>query len=1043
MLTTTRSTGLRVAPILLFAALLVSSVPATQSAGASENEALTVRVGIFDIETGLPIPNMMASFYLTTREDVFFIGEGDLLTLQGVTSDDGLIVSTLSFSEIPEEPIRLVLAAVDSQHSGVWIIEKVVGDGEYWLWSDRGDWSGPRWMGIEPGQFLDNVSIYAFPRPVPTHFDRIDEESAIDISLYLRAGRLANLTLINPFHGDDPWFLKAVPSFWLRMRFSETNLYFPGNYYQHGNFAPVENSTLAVAPLNEPLEGTAFVARMSMISGWRMGNFIGSWTFSFSSGVDEGYQIDLTPMALRSISETSEDELSSLLEDLARYGFPLSNYHAELSKAKISYQQAISAFEMQKIPEGVVFSRKADDLHTSLVTDIQRIPTQALPSSSWIIITLLFFSLCLSYLVTEVRAKALVLFDVLFFVSFTIFALTQPYLRLLLSNPISSFRRIDVEFLNALMQIGLPAIVAGLFLVMSKRVRDTIKQTFGVAVKNLRRRRMRTTLTLTVILIISASAMSLLSTGFPLQSVNARIPLNPLISDGLVVYKYRFGTTSTTSLSFEPFEIDWLAQQEWVNASSTYAVKIARVSNGTTTLQRYNQFYLAAVNPAFLERFTNAAEILGSGSLPAEGEGSVLVGQRIAEAYQLRAGGEILIDGEAFTVKGTFDEDAVVNGLLDIDGDKLLFKVFDPATRTVAVPPTVFPPYPQTGPLASSFLICSIGDFSLSELPISKISLIVNEESVDKIDKITEEILWASYEKREDYVTTFSVCEIRGGAVTVRYLTFETVTLVGSWQTQVVPLIICGLIIFVTLHGSVYERRNEIKTLSALGLSPLRVRVTFLMEGLTLGVLGGVLGYVFGFGLIKFGNIALIEGIEENMATGSPLLISMVIAVLVSVAGCLLPAREAVLLAVPSKELLKKYAGIIDVHRGFAVLDIPLRISIHNLRSFDNYMTDILSRHPTASTPHGMFGIRAEKTETDADITYNIVVCYASERTAYYLVRLSLLKETEPMKIKTLIFPVDRVTLETLDRWSVDHEHLLPRLAPILRQDLLSYIERK
>jgi len=1033
---------LRAGLVFLLIITVLCLIQETQIVSAAEDVALTVRVQTCDVETSLPIPNMTVSLYLTTRESVYFVSESELVTFQGVTNGDGLIVTTLDITEVPQEPLRLLITSLFSQPPALWIVEKVAGDEEYNLWGNGEDWQGPRWMGLQPDQFFYNISTYIFPLPIP--LSTYEDGSTVELTLYLRRGRLVNLTLINPFQGDDPWYFRAVPSYLWRGYFDQRNLYYSANCYLSGNFAPIDNTTLVVAPLDRRLEGTALIARVSGLRSW--GGFdeiLRSWTFSFSFAPEESDRINLTPLALQTIRKNSQDELSPLLGDLKARGFSVSHYYTELGRMVYNYEQAISAFEGNSTSEGVVFSRKAYELYGSLMGSIQRIPTYALPQSGWIILTLLFFSFCLSCLVTEDRAKALVLFDLLFFTVFVVFAMTQPYLKLFLSDPVASFRKLDIEFLGAFMQIGIPAIMIALFLALSKMIRDLFRQSFGVALKNLRRRRMRTILTLTVILIVSASAMCLLSTEYPVHSMVATLPLQPLVPYGLVVYKYSFGVTSVSPLSFQPFEINWLAQQGWVNASSIYGVKLVSISNSTTRLQRYNQFYLAVVNESFLERFTNVGEVLGSQRLADGGYREVLIGERIAEAYELKVGSEILIDGKAFTVKGIFKEPDVGERLLEINGENLLYRVYDPATRTVIVPPTVYPPYPQTGFMAASFLIGSIHDFSPSELNMYKVSLVMKPEFANDIDKIVEDVLWASYERKEDYVNTFSIYEVKSGRVSCKYLSFETLTVVGSWQTQIAPLAICGMIVFVTLHGSVFERKSEIKTLSALGLNPLRIRMMFLIEGLTLGVLGGVLGYVLGFGLVKLGNIALLEGIEENMATGTPLFVSMVISVLVSIAGCLLPAKEAVLLAVPSKELLKKYAGIIDVRGNYAVLDVPLRINVRNLGSFDTFIIDIAKRYPMTSTPHGMFVADVEKKETMDSLAYDITVCYASERTAHYLVRAALSKETEPIKVTTYIFPLSGDSLEIIDRWTVDHEHLLPRLAPIIRQDFLGYIERK
>jgi hypothetical protein len=65
-------------------------------------------------------------------------------------------------------------------------------------------------------------------------------------------------------------------------------------------------------------------------------------------------------------------------------------------------------------------------------------------------------------------------------------------------------------------------------------------------------------------------------------------------------------------------------------------------------------------------------------------------------------------------------------------------------------------------------------------------------------------------------------------------------------EVQIPPLIITSLIIFNLMLTRVEERRNEIKIYSVLGLPPLHVGLYFLSEAMTLGIVGGILGYLTG-----------------------------------------------------------------------------------------------------------------------------------------------------------------------------------------------------
>jgi putative ABC transport system permease protein len=119
---------------------------------------------------------------------------------------------------------------------------------------------------------------------------------------------------------------------------------------------------------------------------------------------------------------------------------------------------------------------------------------------------------------------------------------------------------------------------------------------------------------------------------------------------------------------------------------------------------------------------------------------------------------------------------------------------------------------------------------------------------------------------------------------------------------SIIILFIMMLILGNTIAMGVRERTREYGVLRALGFSPRHV-VTFVVgEGLTIGILAGVLGVILAFPLIQLGG----HWLEENVGAFFPYFrmnaatafIAVVITVALATAASLLPARQASKLSV-------------------------------------------------------------------------------------------------------------------------------------------------
>mgnify|MGYP002624241707 CR=1 FL=1 len=108
----------------------------------------------------------------------------------------------------------------------------------------------------------------------------------------------------------------------------------------------------------------------------------------------------------------------------------------------------------------------------------------------------------------------------------------------------------------------------------------------------------------------------------------------------------------------------------------------------------------------------------------------------------------------------------------------------------------------------------------------------------------------------------------------------------------VIVLALTMICVSTTMMAVVTERRKEIGLRKALGASDNSIRMEFLGEGMFLGMLGGALGAVLGFGFAQLVSV----NVFESSIYFQPLLLPVTIIVSMAVAAlsCLMPIKSAV-----------------------------------------------------------------------------------------------------------------------------------------------------
>ncbi len=112
-----------------------------------------------------------------------------------------------------------------------------------------------------------------------------------------------------------------------------------------------------------------------------------------------------------------------------------------------------------------------------------------------------------------------------------------------------------------------------------------------------------------------------------------------------------------------------------------------------------------------------------------------------------------------------------------------------------------------------------------------------------------------------------------------------------------ISILVGGIGIMNTMYMAVLERTHEIGIMKSIGAKKIHILLIFLFESGILGMLGGILGFVIGFGISKFVEIAAASymGVKLIEAYINPWLVvgSILFSFIVGVISGVLPAKQA------------------------------------------------------------------------------------------------------------------------------------------------------
>ena len=114
----------------------------------------------------------------------------------------------------------------------------------------------------------------------------------------------------------------------------------------------------------------------------------------------------------------------------------------------------------------------------------------------------------------------------------------------------------------------------------------------------------------------------------------------------------------------------------------------------------------------------------------------------------------------------------------------------------------------------------------------------------------------------KEYEKLYRVESVDVQTANSQFETGSSVRTLISYSVGVTLLIVAGFGIYNILNMMIYEKMDSIAILKATGFSGKDVNAVFISIALSIGIFGGILGLIFGFGLS-----ALIDQIPFNTAS--------------------------------------------------------------------------------------------------------------------------------------------------------------------------------
>jgi ABC-type lipoprotein release transport system permease subunit len=467
----------------------------------------------------------------------------------------------------------------------------------------------------------------------------------------------------------------------------------------------------------------------------------------------------------------------------------------------------------------------------------------------------------------------------------------------------------------------------------SLQLRSAMIMAASLASRNLRRRKLRTIFSLLTIIIFVFGFVTFTSVspgyGLVSRSLGSVYPV-----DALLIRDELIDDSSSHFTPLPDFFISWLEKDTNITTISKKAENLPISISGdpldhlySTSGEEINVYGILGIIPSLEANLTNLNEIIIKGEYLKDNDNyGILVSASLQERLDVDVGDKLYGFNREFTIEGFFSRQALETRK-DIDG----FQILPDET------------------------------------------IIVTYNTALTLPKVTTSRVTVQLENSEDYSSLAEIIPLtRGYTVYISHPDSLKIQSLGSYLEEkgmgLIPLLILIVMLNITasMMGSVRERRDEIASLSSIGLNPTHIAVLFIIEGLIIGIVGGGLGYLLGVAGYRIASDTLLGTlIVREKVSAEWGIMAVLLSGATSVVATLIPALRASTVVTPS--LLRKWR-LDDATKPREagqpwIIDLPLKLKLRELDSFVDF-TERRLRYNEYGWAVSEIKLQEEETET-------------------------------------------------------------------------------
>ncbi len=496
-------------------------------------------------------------------------------------------------------------------------------------------------------------------------------------------------------------------------------------------------------------------------------------------------------------------------------------------------------------------------------------------------------------------------------------------------------------------RLGLLSLVGGVAVALALPRVVSRLGVLELTVRSICSRRRRFALALAIVALVSSASASHVSVRFSRAMLETSAPVSGASEGAVVVEKlsvnYLYGeAVSARRAHFSEREALWLLSMSRDSSCVGYG-RVAVEANG-----REVEVPAAVANVSFLAAHCALTSSLTEYDSSTLGRG-VLLSEGLASRLGVGVGSTVEVAGSRATVAGVF---RCALELRDADGRRLLDSEVD--------------------------VIVPLSRERLGLFRVVRVSLVLRPEEAEAlaeflaaagldVHKFSDPSAHGGRGGIRVVGTTYNVTIVAGGVSRSSALIHGEFSVAGAWEMQLALIAMGALMVFVTALGSVYERRREAQVLSSLGATPSALLSMFALEGLAVGLAGGVVGFILAFAY-TLGARAVLGSAPVSTLGLTELFIVLAIGSLTAALGYALPTLKAVLLVVPSGRYLLSAAGelgasrVVRRERRLVAVQLPFKFQPGELRLLEEFLSSVFGRLQSDR----MYGLSLERQRREA-----------------------------------------------------------------------------